>query len=100
LSGHMLDTLRLFPAALFYAIHIFGLVYLAVRPALLVAASWTAFVNGLVLGFVAYSCYEMTSWTIMTNWHVTLVIVDTAWGAAISGFAAWCGAWAGLRLKN
>lgn len=99
LQSHMLDELRLVPAGLFYIIHIGGLIYLAVRPALLADSSRIAFTNGLVLGLVAYSCYEMTSWTIMTNWHVNLVIVDTVWGAFISGFAAWCGAWAGLRKK-
>ncbi|MGL4405230.1 MAG: DUF2177 family protein [Notoacmeibacter sp.] len=97
LGDHMLDELRLIPAALFYLIHIGGLVYLAVRPALLIGTSKTALANGFVLGFVAYSCYEMTSWTIMTNWHLNLVVIDTAWGAFISALAAYFGALAGIK---
>jgi uncharacterized membrane protein len=95
LQNHMLDELRLVPAALFYIVHIGGLVYLAVYPALKLSSNKKAFVNGGVLGLVAYSCYEMTSWTIMTNWHLNLVLIDTAWGALISAISAWCGALAG-----
>ena len=95
LGDHMLDTLRLTPAALFYIIHIGGLVYLAVTPAIKGGSNREALINGGVLGLVAYSCYEMTSWTIMTHWHFNLVVVDTAWGAFISGISAWCGAFAG-----
>jgi uncharacterized membrane protein len=95
LQDHMLDELRLFPAAMFYVFHIGGLVYLAVNPALLAASNRTAFINGAVLGLVAYSCYEMTSWTIMTNWHVNLVLIDTVWGTLISAASAWFGAWIG-----
>ena len=95
LADHMLDTLRLIPAALFYVVYIGGLMYLAVAPALSKSSNRIAFINGGVLGLVAYSCYEMTSWTIMTNWHLNLVLVDTAWGAAISAIAAWCGAYFG-----
>lgn len=97
LGPHMLDELRLLPAALFYIIHIFGIVFLAVAPALRQSSSRLALVNGGVLGLVAYSCYEMTSWTIMTNWHFNLVIVDTAWGVIISAVSAWFGAFVGFK---
>ncbi len=88
----MLDSLRLVPASLFYAIHIFGLVFLAGMPALRAGNPNIALINGAVLGFVAYSCYEMTSWTIMRDWHINLVLVDVTWGTFISGVAAYCGA--------
>jgi uncharacterized membrane protein len=88
----MQDSLRLVPAVLFYAIHIFGLVFLAGLPALRAGAPKIALINGAVLGLVAYSCYEMTSWTIMRDWHLNLVLVDVTWGTTISGVSAYCGA--------
>jgi uncharacterized membrane protein len=88
----MLDSLRLVPAVLFYAIHIFGLVFLAGLPALRAGRPKIALINGAVLGLVAYSCYEMTSWTIMRDWHINLVLVDVAWGTFISGVSAYWGA--------
>jgi uncharacterized membrane protein len=91
LGDGMLDTLRLFPAALFYLIHCAGLGYFAVAPNIARQNPARAFLDGAILGLVAYSCYEMTSWVIMRDWHLNLVLIDTAWGTFISGFAALCG---------
>jgi uncharacterized membrane protein len=92
LGNQMLESLRLAPAALFYIIHIGGLVYVAGLPVLRGGSAGRALADGAVVGCVAYSCYEMTSWTIMRDWTVTLVIVDLAWGTLVSGVSAWTGA--------
>ena len=92
LGAQMLDDLRLVPAALFYLIHIGGLVWFAGRPVVRGGGRTAALIDGAVLGLVSYSCYEMTSWTIMRDWTPTLVIVDLSWGTIISGVAAWCAA--------
>jgi uncharacterized membrane protein len=84
---------------LFYLIHIAGLVYFAGIPATQSGSAAMAALNGAVLGLVAYSCYEMTSWTIMRDWNAQLVLVDLTWGTVISGSAAWCGALA-VRLRG
>ena len=97
LGNQMLDTLRLGPAALFYIIHIGGLVYFAGIQATRDQHTFKAMVNGAVLGLVAYSCYEMTSWTIMRAWNAHLVVVDIAWGTLLSAASAWCGAVAARR---
>ncbi len=105
LGAAMLDELRLGPAALFYLIHIAGLVYFAGRPLVRGkteggGSARGAFLNGAVLGLVSYSCYEMTSWTIMRDWQTGLVIIDMAWGTLISGTAAWAGAIAMGTLRS
>ncbi|MGL4636871.1 MAG: DUF2177 family protein [Beijerinckiaceae bacterium] len=92
LGAAMLDDLRLVPAAMFYIVHIAGLVYFAGQPTLRGGSSRMAFLNGAILGFVAYSCYEMTSYTIMRDWTLQLVIIDLGWGTMISGVASWAGA--------
>lgn len=91
LGKTMLSELRFFPALMFYLIHIAGIIWFAGRPAKSGAAISITFLNGAALGFVAYSCYEMTSWTIMRDWHVGLVIVDIGWGTMISGISACVG---------
>jgi uncharacterized membrane protein len=96
LGAQMLDTLRLGPAAAFYIVHVGGLAWFAGRPAVNGGSPRGAFVDGAVLGLVAYSCYEMTSWTIMRDWRLSLVLVDIAWGTLISGTAAYAGARAAL----
>jgi uncharacterized membrane protein len=100
LGAQMLDELRLGPAALFYIIHISGLAYLALVPALRERSTKRAAINGAVLGFVAYGCYEMTSWTIMRDWHIELVLIDMAWGTFISGLAAALGAFVAINTHK
>lgn len=96
LGAQMLDSLRLAPAAAFYVIHIGGLVYFAGVPAIKDGSAVTALVNGALIGLIAYGCYEMTSHTIMRNWHINLVVIDLIWGVVISGVSAWAGALAAL----
>jgi uncharacterized membrane protein len=93
LGDAMLDELRLGPAALFYIIHIGGVVYFAGRRTRVGAA----FKDGAAIGLVAYSCYDMTSWTIMRDWAAHLVAIDIGWGMLISGAAAAAGAAAVTR---
>lgn len=89
IGGQMLDSLRLGPAALFYVVHIGGLTWFATLPGLRDGSATSALINGAILGFVAYGCYEFTSWTIMKQWSVQLVLADIAWGSIISGLSAY-----------
>ncbi len=98
LGPQMLDSLRLAPAGLFYVIHLAGLTYFAGRNAARGARPSVVAVDGAVLGLVAYSCYEMTSWTIMRDWSATLVVVDVAWGVVISAIAVAAGAVAARKF--
>jgi uncharacterized membrane protein len=92
LGDSMLDTLRLGPAAAFYVIHLAGIAWFCGRPAVAGGSAPAALRDGAILGFVAYSCYDMTSWTIMRDWTPALAAMDMAWGATISGASAWAGA--------
>jgi uncharacterized membrane protein len=89
IGPQMLDGLRLGPAALFYIVHIGGLTWFATLPALRDGLPVNALINGALLGLVAYGCYEFTSWTIMKDWSIKLVVADILWGMIISGVSAW-----------
>ena len=89
IGGQMLDSLRLGPAALFYVVHIGGLTWFATVPGLRDGSANAALLNGAILGFVAYGCYEFTSWTIRKEWSVQLVVADLVWGSVISGLSAY-----------
>jgi uncharacterized membrane protein len=91
LRDTMLDDLRLAPAALFYVVHGASLVWFAGRTAQREGVAAAAR-DGAMLGLAAYSCYEMTSHTIMRAWTWDLVVIDVAWGVTMSAFAAWVGA--------
>jgi uncharacterized membrane protein len=55
-------------------------------------------VNGAILGFVAYGTYELTSWTVMRDWHPSMVAVDMAWGATLTAVSAWGGVMAARAI--
>lgn len=78
-------------AVAFYGIYIFGIVFLAVAPALK-DGSWTrAALNGAVLGLVAYATYDLTNQATLANWSVRLTVIDIAWGTTLTLLAATAG---------
>ncbi len=91
LGTALIDGLRYGPAILFYLCYMGGLMWFAGWPALRDGVPAQALINGAVLGFVAYGCYELTSWTIMRDWHPQMVITDMAWGTVVSGVTVWLG---------
>jgi uncharacterized membrane protein len=90
--GHtLLGGIRPVPAVLFYLLYMGGVIWFAGWPALRDGTPHTALLNGAILGLVAYGTYELTSWTVMRDWHPAMVAVDMAWGTALTALAAWGG---------
>jgi len=87
----LLDSPRLGAAAVFYLAYVAGLVYLVSRPALAAGDPMQALVQGAILGAMAYGTYEFTNWATLRNWSVVQVMVDTTWGAVLTGVSAWVG---------
>ncbi|MGP3697474.1 DUF2177 family protein [Rhodobacter sp. NSM] len=87
----MLDSPRMVPAVIFYVGYIAGLIWLVSWPALREGAPMQALVAGAVLGAVAYGTYELTSYTILRDWHPTMVVVDLLWGTVLTGVSAGVG---------
>ena len=85
----MADPIRLAPAALFYLAYVAGLVYLISLPAL--KTGTPVLLPALIIGLMAYGTYEFTSWSIMKDWHWTMVVTDTLWGGVLTATAAWAG---------
>jgi len=98
LGDTLRDGIRPLPAALFYVIYMAGVVWFAGWPALRDGTPTTALVNGAILGFVAYGTYELTSWTVMRDWHPSMVAVDMAWGAVLTALSAWGGVMAARAI--
>ena len=97
LGDLLASQFRLAPALTFYAIHIAGLTYFAVIPGMLSndSAALTAFagvplsvMHGALFGFFCYATYDLTNQATMKIWPTHITLVDMAWGAVASGFAA------------
>ena len=91
LGSEMRDKPMMGSAALFYLAYVAGLVFLVSVPALQDGAPGRAALHGAVIGAMAYGTYEFTSMAIMKKWSWTMVLADTAWGTALTGFSAWAG---------
>ncbi|MCF8484520.1 MAG: DUF2177 family protein [Rhodobacteraceae bacterium] len=85
----MAEPIRFGPAALFYAAYVAGLLYLVSLPALKTGAP--VLIPAAIIGAMAYGTYEFTSYAIMKDWHWTMVVTDTTWGAVLTALAAWGG---------
>ena len=67
----------------------------AARPALAGGGYRAALLNGAILGFIAYGCYEATNMATLRGWTWRIVIVDVTWGTALTALTAVIGTWAG-----
>ena len=91
------DKFRLAPALTFYAIYIAGLTYFAVVPGMLSSGAMAsssfagvplAVLHGTLIGLLAYATYNLTNQATMKVWPSHVTLIDMAWGAVASGFAA------------
>ncbi len=91
------DKFRLAPAITFYVIFIAGLTYFAVLPGMLstgvtgstnFAGVPLAVLHGALLGLLCYATYDLTNQATMKVWPSHITLIDMAWGAVASGFAA------------
>ena len=88
LGDLLLDKPNLGAAAAFYAIYVVGVVIFSVAPALRAGSATTALVYGALFGFFAYATYDMTNYATLRNWPLEVSLVDTAWGACLTGVSA------------
>lgn len=94
-KAHLADLLApqvsLVPAALFYAIYVFGILVFAIMPAFKSGQWTTAALCGAMLGFVAYATYDLTNQATLKGWPTVVTLADLCWGTALTAVAASCG---------
>jgi uncharacterized membrane protein len=93
--GHLMAAKPMLPAAaVFYLIFPLGLLYFAIAPDGVVQGWTGVLIKGALFGFFAYATYELTNLALLRNWPVNIVLIDIAWGAALSAMSAAAGKWA------
>lgn len=63
----------------------------AVLPAAERESARHALVMGALFGLFTYATYELTNLATMEGWPLSIVFVDIAWGAALTGMASLAG---------
>lgn len=87
----MRDEIHVAAAVLFYLVYVVGVLIFAVAPALKGGSWQTAALYGALFGFFAYGTYELTNYATLKDWPFAMVVVDMAWGTALSAAAATAG---------
>jgi uncharacterized membrane protein len=98
LGDLLLPTFKPAPAAIFYLIYVFGIVMLAVLPAIAERRMTTALLRGALLGLVAYATYDLTNQATIRNWSPLVTIADLCWGTFLTAFAATIGYWVTIKF--
>ena len=100
LGDMALDGFRLGPAVFFYPIYVFGIVVLAIAPALDAGRWQVALWHGLVFGLCAYATYDLTNHATLRNWSINLTLVDLCWGTGLTAASATLGYLAALKMMG
>ena len=85
-GGLMRDQVNWIAAVAFYVIYIGGIQIFVMIPALQNGTGIVhAAVMGGLLGFFAYSTFDLTGLALLRNWTLAITMVDMAWGTILTG---------------
>jgi uncharacterized membrane protein len=83
------DRVNWLAAVLFYAIYIGGIQMFVMLPAIAAGDGiWSTAVKGGMLGFFAYSTFDLTCLALVRGWSKTLTVIDIMWGTLLTGSTA------------
>lgn len=96
--GHLMGPgVRFGIAAIFYVGYSAAAVILAAAPAARAESLAMAFGLGAVLGLAAYGTYDITNFSTLRDWPLSITIVDLLWGTVLTAIASTAAAYV-LRL--
>jgi uncharacterized membrane protein len=79
------------PAVLFYILYVSAVVVFVVMPAAERKSLARALGFGAFFGLAAYATYDLTSLALIRDFPVLIVIIDLAWGMALTAIASGAG---------
>lgn len=93
LGDLLLDRPIIGAAVGFYAVYVIGIVVFAVAPALRSESVTTALLYGALFGFFCYATYDLTNFSTLQGWSLTVSAVDIVWGTCLTAGSAAVGYW-------
>jgi uncharacterized membrane protein len=77
-------SVNIAPVLVFYPLYAVGVLLLVVLPAVS-SSSWVeALWRGALLGLVAYGTYDLTNHATISNWPLSVTLVDIIWGMTVT----------------
>ncbi|MGD8262981.1 MAG: DUF2177 family protein [Desulfobacterales bacterium] len=75
-------------AVIFYLMYIAGILFFAVRPAV-ISNSWAQAAGlGALFGFFTYATYDLTNMATIKDWPLIIVVFDIVWGVCLCTIVA------------
>jgi uncharacterized membrane protein len=91
LEAFLADTPKIWPALAFYALFVLGNVVFVVMPVLHGEIGIPLWARASLYGVVSYGTYELTNYSALKNWPISVTIIDLLWGVFISNLVALSG---------
>ena len=91
LGGFLSDTVNWKAAIIFYMIFLVGIFIFAIMPAIEKNSVVKAIIYGALFGFFTYATYDLTNLATLKDWPLTIVFIDMAWGALLTGVVSTAG---------
>lgn len=82
--GHLLKTVNVLPAFVFYVIYVLGMIFFVINPNLNNFELSKVLLTGFFFGVVAYATYDLTNMATLKDWPWTITIIDVIWGGFVT----------------
>jgi uncharacterized membrane protein len=76
------------PAMLLYLLTVIGLIVFVLPRAGSDAPVWHTIAYGALFGVIGYGIYDLTNYSTLADWPLTMTIVDMLWGGVVCGLTA------------
>lgn len=98
--GNLLSgNIRYFPAFGVYILLTVGIIVCVLHHRQVVSLLSSGIV-GACFGLVVYGVYELTNYTLIAGWPISVVVVDMIWGTALCSFLSVVGFLTGRKLQK
>lgn len=90
--GHLME-INWIAAIIFYLVFLVGVTYFAIYPAATAGGWQKALLLGALFGFFTYATYDLTNYSTLKDWPLSLVVVDIIWGTVLGASVAAATVW-------
>ena len=86
--GDMLGEIKPVPAVLFYLLYVVGVLVFVSGS----GATWqSTLIYGALFGLFCYATFELTALSLLKHWTWSVVVLDIAWGSAVTAVSSTAG---------
>lgn len=91
LGGFLSEQVNWAAAVVFYLLFIVGVFIFAILPSTEKNSLTSAMTLGALFGFFTYATYDLTNLATLKGWPLSIVFIDMAWGAVLTGIVSTAG---------